>query len=173
MQRDAERGVVWEETIILLPHKVHYVFLSATIPNALEFAEWICKTHEQPCHVVYTDFRPTPLQHYLFPANGDGIHLVVDEKSVFREDNFQKAMGSLNDGRGEDPADSKGGKGRKGKTKKGGQKGPTDIYKIVKMIMVKNYNPVIVFAFSKRETESLALSMAKLEFVRAHALPPC
>ena len=25
-------------------------------------------------------FRPTPLQHYLFPAGGDGIHLVVDEK---------------------------------------------------------------------------------------------
>jgi len=34
---------------------------------------------EQPCHVVYTDYRPTPLQHYIFPAGGDGIHLVVDE----------------------------------------------------------------------------------------------
>lgn len=33
----------------------------------------------QPCHVVYTDYRPTPLQHYIFPAGGDGIHLVVDE----------------------------------------------------------------------------------------------
>ena len=33
----------------------------------------------QPCHVVYTDFRPTPLQHYIFPAGGDGLHLVVDE----------------------------------------------------------------------------------------------
>ena len=34
------------------------------------------------------------------------------------------------------------------------------------MIMTKNYNPVIVFAFSKRETEGLALQMSKLEFVR-------
>ena len=42
--------------------------------------------------------------------------------------------------------------------------GPSDIYKIVKMIMVKNYNPVIVFAFSKRECEGLALQMSKLEF---------
>lgn len=33
----------------------------------------------QPCHVVYTDYRPTPLQHYIFPAGGDGLHLVVDE----------------------------------------------------------------------------------------------
>ena len=63
--RDKERGVVWEETIILLPDKVRYVFLSATIPNAMEFAEWICKIHSQPCHIVYTNFRPTPLQHYL------------------------------------------------------------------------------------------------------------
>ena len=95
--RDKERGVVWEETIILLPRKVRYVFLSATIPNAMQFAEWISQIHSQPCHVVYTDFRPTPLQHYLFPQGGNGIHLVVDEKSVFREDNFQKAMGALAD----------------------------------------------------------------------------
>ncbi|GAA5824731.1 hypothetical protein JCM11251_005318 [Rhodosporidiobolus azoricus] len=163
--RDKERGVVWEETIILLPHKVHYVFLSATIPNAMEFAEWICTIHQQPCHVVYTDYRPTPLQHYLFPAGADGIHLVVDEKGNFREDNFAKAMGALGGtDKGEDPASATGGKGRKGKTKKGGPKGPSDIYKIVKMIMVKNYNPVIVFAFSKRECEGLALQMSKLEF---------
>ncbi|PAV18118.1 antiviral helicase [Pyrrhoderma noxium] len=163
--RDKERGVVWEETIILLPHTVRYVFLSATIPNAMQFAEWICKSHEQPCHVVYTDFRPTPLQHYLFPAGGEGIYLVVNEKSEFREDNFSKAMGSLVDRQGEDPADPKSGKGRKGKTKKGGEKkGPSDISKIIKMIMLKNFNPVIVFAFSKRECESLALNMSKLEF---------
>ena len=91
----------------------------------MEFAEWICKLHDQPVHVVYTDFRPTPLQHYLFPAGGDGIHLVVDEKGVFREDNFQKAMGALGEGKGEDPADPKSGsgKGKKGKSKKGGTKG--------------------------------------------------
>ncbi|CAO1633444.1 unnamed protein product [Jaminaea pallidilutea] len=162
--RDKERGVVWEETIILLPRKVRYVFLSATIPNAFQFASWIATTHNQPCHVVYTDFRPTPLQHYLFPAGGDGIHLVVDERSVFKEENFQKAMGALSDARGEDPAAADSGRNKKGKTKKGGEKGPSDIYKIVKMIMMKNNNPVIVFAFSKRECEALALQMSKLEF---------
>lgn len=46
-----ERGVVWEETIILLPDNVHYVFLSATIPNARQFAEWICHLHKQVSHV--------------------------------------------------------------------------------------------------------------------------
>ena len=42
--------------------------------------------------------------------------------------------------------------------------GSSDIQKIVRMIMTKNYNPVIVFAFSKRECEALALQMSKLEF---------
>ncbi|GCF01438.1 ATP-dependent RNA helicase mtr4 [Zygosaccharomyces mellis] len=164
--RDKERGVVWEETIILLPDKVHYVFLSATIPNAMEFAEWICKIHVQPCHIVYTDFRPTPLQHYLFPAHGDGIYLVVDEKSTFREENFQKAMASISNQSGEESGavDSKGKKGQsfKGGASKGDSKG--DIYKIVKMIWKRRYNPVIIFSFSKRDCEELALKMSKLDF---------
>ena len=161
------RGVVWEETIILLPDKVRYVFLSATIPNAMQFAEWITKTHGQPCHVVYTDFRPTPLQHYFFPAGADGIHLVVDEKGFFREDNFNKAMTTIAEKQGDDPADAmakRKGRGKDKKINKGGTKGPSDIYKIVKMIMMKNYNPVIVFSFSKNNCESFALQMSNLTF---------
>lgn len=46
--RDKERGVVWEETIILLPSTVKYVFLSATIPNARDFACWITTIKQQP-----------------------------------------------------------------------------------------------------------------------------
>ena len=166
--RDPSRGVVWEETIILLPDKVRYVFLSATIPNAMQFAEWVTKTHNQPCHVVYTDFRPTPLQHYLFPAGADGIHLVVDEKNQFREENFEKAMTSIAAKQGDDPSDAlarRKGKGKDKKFNKGGRKdGPSDIYKIVKMIMMKNYNPVIVFSFSKRDCETFALQMSQLAF---------
>ncbi|OWK02351.1 SKIV2L2, partial [Cervus elaphus hippelaphus] len=112
--RDSERGVVWEETIILLPDNVHYVFLSATIPNARQFAEWICHLHKQPCHVIYTDYRPTPLQHYIFPAGGDGLHLVVDENGDFREDNFNTAMQVLRDAGDLAKGDQK---GRKGGTK--------------------------------------------------------
>ena len=165
--RDKARGVVWEETIILLPDKVRYVFLSATIPNAMQFAEWITKTHGQPVHVVYTDFRPTPLQHYFFPAGADGIHLIVDEKGVFREENFNKAMSTMADKQGDDPADAmakRKGRGKDKKLNKGGTKGPSDIYKIVKMIMLKNYNPVIVFSFSKRDCEAYALQMSNLTF---------
>ena len=149
--RDKERGVVWEETIILLPDNVHYVFLSATIPNARQFAEWIAHLHQQPCHVVYTDYRPVPLQHFMFPSGGDGIHLIVDENGKFREDNFAEAIGKLGGG------SESGGKAKR-------QKDGSDCYNIVKMIMERNFAPVIVFSFSKKECEAYALQMAKLDF---------
>ena len=41
--------------------------------------------------------------------------------------------------------------------------GSSDISKIVDMIIRKNYDPVIIFAFSKRECEALALNMSKIE----------
>lgn len=170
--RDKSRGVVWEETIILLPDKVHYVFLSATIPNAFQFAEWIAKIHRQACHVVYTDFRPTPLQNYCFPAGGNGILLVVDERGVFKEKNFNTAMALVEQNKGADPADLNAkmkGRGKNKKTNKGGGGGggnesTSDIYKIIRMIMKKNFHPVIVFNFSKRECETLALKISGMNF---------
>jgi hypothetical protein len=36
-----KRGVVWEEVLILLPDHINIVMLSATIPNHMEFAEWV------------------------------------------------------------------------------------------------------------------------------------
>uniref|UniRef100_A0A1B6MD42 Helicase ATP-binding domain-containing protein n=1 Tax=Graphocephala atropunctata TaxID=36148 RepID=A0A1B6MD42_9HEMI len=158
--RDKERGVVWEETLILLPDNVHYVFLSATIPNARQFCEWVCHLHHQPCHVVYTDYRPVPLQHFLFPAGGEGIHLIVDEKGNFKEDNFNQAMAVLANA-GELAKGDKQLRGRKGGSKTGGD---TNCFKIVKMIMERNFAPVIIFSFSKKDCELYAMQMAKLDF---------
>ena len=36
-----QRGVVWEEVIIMLPEHVNIILLSATVPNTLEFASWV------------------------------------------------------------------------------------------------------------------------------------
>lgn len=162
--KDRERGVVWEESIIFLPPAIKMVFLSATMSNATEFAEWICNIHKQPCHVVYTDFRPTPLQHYVFPMGGSGLYLVVDENEQFREDNFVKLQDTFTKqklGDGNKSANSKG-SGRIAKA--GNASGGTDIYKIVKMIMERKFQPVIIFSFSRRECEQHAMSMSKLDF---------
>ncbi|ESW32214.1 hypothetical protein PHAVU_002G303000 [Phaseolus vulgaris] len=161
--KDRERGVVWEESIVFLPPAIKMVFLSATMSNATEFAEWICNIHKQPCHVVYTDFRPTPLQHYAFPIGGSGLYLVVDENEQFREDNFLKlhdtfVKQNLADGRRGGKSGGRGGRG--GNASSGG----SDIYKIVKMIMERKFQPVIIFSFSRRECEQHAMSMSKLDF---------
>ncbi|XP_073012536.1 DExH-box ATP-dependent RNA helicase DExH9 [Typha latifolia] len=159
--RDRERGVVWEESIVMAPKNSRFVFLSATVPNAKEFADWVAKVHQQPCHIVYTDYRPTPLQHYIFPSGGDGLYLVVDEKGKFREDSFQKALNALV------PAGEGDKKRENGKWQKvllaGKPSEESDIFKMVKMIIQRQYDPVILFSFSKRECEFLAMQMAKMD----------
>ncbi|KAL9646095.1 hypothetical protein ABK040_007973 [Willaertia magna] len=157
--RDKERGVVWEETLILLPTSVRYVFLSATIPNAMEFAGWIAKLKGQPVHIVYTDYRPTPLQHYLYPVGGGGIHLVV-EKHNFKEENFKHAIEDLNQ------VYSSGNSGQNGQVSYTERKKRVDfgLVKLVNMIMKKNFQPVIVFSFSRKDCESRAIGLSKSNF---------
>jgi len=147
--RDKERGVVWEETIILLPHTVKHVFLSATIPNAREFARWIAHIKNQPCNVVYTDTRPVPLQHYVYVSGADGIFLIVDEKGKFREENFSKAISVLNDDYDLNKAFDK-----KSKKKQGSE---ADIKKVLGLIKDNHLDPAIVFAFSKKDCEVIII----------------
>uniref|UniRef100_A0A914W8B0 Superkiller viralicidic activity 2-like 2 n=1 Tax=Plectus sambesii TaxID=2011161 RepID=A0A914W8B0_9BILA len=155
--RDKERGVVWEETIILLPDNVHYVFLSATIPNARQFAEWVCFLHNQPCHVVYTDYRPTPLQHFIYPAGGDGLYEVVNINNEFREDKFMQAMSGLKD-------TGDGGRGGVQRGKRGGTRGESNVVKIIRTIKDRDMVPCIVFSFSRKDCEAYATSMKDMDF---------
>jgi ATP-dependent RNA helicase DOB1 len=50
------------------------------------------------------------------------------------------------------------------KGRRGGNKGDTNCFKIVKMIMERSFAPVIIFSFSKKECETYALQMARLDF---------
>lgn len=52
-------------------------------------------------------------------------------------------------------------RGRRGGNQGGGD---TNIFKIVKMIMERQFAPVIIFSFSKKECEIYAMQMAKLDF---------
>ncbi|XP_020972282.1 DExH-box ATP-dependent RNA helicase DExH11 isoform X3 [Arachis ipaensis] len=63
---DVERGVVWEEVIIMLPRHINIILLSATVPNTVEFADWIGRTKQKEIRVTGTTKRPVPLEHCLF-----------------------------------------------------------------------------------------------------------
>lgn len=62
---DAERGTVWEESIIYAPKNIQLVALSATVANAAELTTWIDETHG-PTGLVLSDFRPVPLRFHYF-----------------------------------------------------------------------------------------------------------
>ena len=63
---DAERGKVWEETIMLLPNHIQMLMLSATLDKEEEFAEWIAGVKQSDVWVAPTRTRVVPLKHYAF-----------------------------------------------------------------------------------------------------------
>ncbi|CCM03670.1 uncharacterized protein FIBRA_05814 [Fibroporia radiculosa] len=90
---DAERGVVWEEVIIMLPDHVNIILLSATVPNTKEFADWVGRTKKKDIYVISTAKRPVPLEHYLYA--GRDLHKVVDANRSFLTQGYKDAAEAL------------------------------------------------------------------------------
>lgn len=134
--RDKERGVIWEECIILLPKAVRFVFLSATVPNGREFASWVATIHGEPCHLIGTDHRPTPLQHWVYPQGSEGLHLLVDEHGAFHDSGWDSACLALKRG--------------------GGRAAASGLVRLMKMLVQRELTPAIVFSFSRKECEGAA-----------------
>ena len=86
---DLERGVVWEEVIIMLPEHVTLILLSATVPNTYEFASWVGRTKKKDIYVISTPKRPVPLEHYLW-AN-KAMHKIVNAEKKFLEKGWKEA----------------------------------------------------------------------------------
>ena len=82
------------------------------------------------------------------------FHFTLIHQGNFREDNFQKSMLLLQDEG--TPAERRG--------RKGGIKGVSSCFKLVKMIMERNMQPVIIFSFSRHNCEAFALELSKLDF---------
>lgn len=78
---DQERGMVWEETIIMLPPHVGIIMLSATVPNHMDFANWVGRTKKRPIYVMKTFTRPVPLEHHLYLF--DKFHMIREKEGSF------------------------------------------------------------------------------------------
>ncbi|XP_070840118.1 superkiller complex protein 2 [Chaetodon trifascialis] len=93
---DAERGVVWEEVLIMLPDHVSIILLSATVPNALEFSEWIGRIKKRHIYVISTMKRPVPLEHHLYTGNSTKtqkeMFLLVDAAGNFLTKGYYAAV---------------------------------------------------------------------------------
>lgn len=130
---DDERGVVWEESIILMPPKINMVFLSATIPNDTDIARWIGRTKNATVYVERHTTRPVPLVHSVFAAN---------QVSVLKQP--QKNFDSLAYKRVKDKFE---GKQSKGKTNNPMFQ-PSYWQKAIRTFKEKDLLPVLMFSFS-------------------------
>jgi superfamily II DNA/RNA helicase len=80
---DAERGIVWELSLSMLPAHIRLLLLSATVGNAREFADWLERSHGRQVQIVQSKERKVPLTYEWVPdqflteqlvlmAKGDG-----------------------------------------------------------------------------------------------------
>ena len=89
---DIERGYVWEESIIFSKPNVRVLCLSATIPNADEFAKWIEAIKEHEVVVIRHDERPVPLHVNFYDAE-IGITNLKNLRDFFNIPDYNKVMG--------------------------------------------------------------------------------
>ncbi|KAF0971721.1 hypothetical protein FDP41_009944 [Naegleria fowleri] len=140
---DPERGVVWEEVIIMLPKHINLILLSATIPNTYEFADWVGRTKKKPIHVIQTLKRPVPLEHHLY-YNGN-IYKIVDSTSKFLSAGYRSALTAQEE------------KEEKSKNKGGFKKTP--YAKLIETLNKKSLLPAVTFVFSRKQCEEIAVSL--------------
>jgi ATP-dependent RNA helicase HelY len=77
---DRNRGVVWEEVLILLPKEVVIVALSATVSNAKEVGSWL-ESIRGATDVVVEEKRPVPLEQFIVTKN-DIIPLFEPDSTI-------------------------------------------------------------------------------------------
>ena len=149
---DAERGTVWEESLIFAPENVRFICLSATVANIHELGKWIGEIRRQPLEVIESHWRPVPLTHRLWsPRTG-----------VFDLEELPKMRRAAEARAFEAPRGARRGRGREGErpSRRGDRGGgrpsrpqqPEPDLLIDELIEVDAL-PALVFSFSRKDCE--------------------
>ncbi|KAL0227919.1 hypothetical protein RCL1_004062 [Eukaryota sp. TZLM3-RCL] len=143
---DKERGVVWEECLILLPKTVQTVLLSATVPNIKEFSDWVGRTQKKIVYISTTDYRPVPLEYFLTNGLANPVKILDQRGNIDRSalkkmrENFENSKAAA--------------KGRLNP-----QWSP-----LVQFLKKKDLLPCLIFCFSKKGCEYVANELYNLDF---------
>jgi superfamily II RNA helicase len=127
---DRQRGTVWEESIIYCPPEIQLVALSATVANSDQLTDWIHQVHG-PTDLIYSDFRPVPLEFHF--CNPKGLFPLLDDS--------QKRINprlKLKGGRGAAPG------------KRGPRQESPNLAFVLSQLRQKDMLPAIYFIFSRR-----------------------
>jgi superfamily II RNA helicase len=132
---DIERGYVWEESIIYSLPNVRFLCLSATIPNAKEFSEWIQAIKKHPVKTVTANKRNVPLDHlfYDYELGLTTLENIKEAASIPRTRN------------------------RKGKRERIPEPSHTELIKD----LGEDKLPCFFFSFSRRDCQNKAQELAK------------
>ena len=81
---DIERGTIWEESVIFSPEHIRFLCLSATVPNAKEFASWIQNIKNHTVDTITYNKRAVPLNHLVYDVSLGitNVDAVIKDKST-------------------------------------------------------------------------------------------
>ncbi|KRY68407.1 Helicase SKI2W [Trichinella pseudospiralis] len=153
-----ERGVVWEEVIIMLPAHVKLILLSATVSDVMEFADWIGRIKGRKIYVVSTDERPVPLEHHLYLGDigrTKNVQIpIVDRSGTFLIENFHNAV--------RQKENSKAAKNYKNfytPYNGNGTKEKNLWLSLIQHLKEKSLLPMVVFVFSRKVCDTLSVML--------------
>jgi len=135
---DVARGTVWEESIIFAPAHIHFICLSATIPNLENIAEWISSVRNTKVETISESKRVVPLFHYYY-VPGEGVVNLNKLKKIVNQQNYKKQ-----DRR---------------------QRFYFDWFEVIDYVKKIDHLPAIYFVFSRKVVEDYAFSCQKVYFL--------
>ncbi|WUR04085.1 ATP-dependent RNA helicase SKI2-like [Vairimorpha necatrix] len=138
---DQERGVVWEECIIMMPKHITLVLLSATIPNSKEFSDWVGRTNNRIIYIMSTDKRPVPLEHLIYSDRE--VYSISDQPNVKPLSNIKTKIIPY--------------------AKKNTPTGRFRVLELANFVVRKKLVPSIFFCFSRRKCETLLEELSSLD----------
>ena len=147
---DRERGTIWEESIIFSPAHIRFLCLSATIPNAKEFAEWIKSIAGHEVKVVRYDKRAVPLEHFVFDS----------EFGIIGTEKLSNKLTSIGSQKAPVYSVNKFGKRKKIKPYLVNYRPPGHI-DLIETLSERGFLPCFYFSFSRKDCEKKALELSK------------
>ena len=155
---DAERGKVWEQSILMLPRDVQMVMLSGTIDSPEKFAAW-CERGDSTRKVILssTHSRIVPLVHYGYLCTTESSIKRQKDKTIQKQ--IQDSTGKLIQLKTEQGAFNEAGYKEIKSTKElldDHQKRQHIMNSLLLQLRDKEMLPAIAFVFSRKQAEIMA-----------------
>ena len=144
---DKERGYVWEESIIYSSKNVRFLALSATIPNAKEFSNWISAIKGHKVDTVIATKRNVPLTHKFYDYEL-GLTTLKKIKEAMSIPGYHNVFR------------------RKGRGREKDERAPQPDHIDLIKTLGKEKTPCLFFTFSRKDCQNKANQLAKVKYFK-------